>query len=84
MDDSRGITSGTQFLSPSGRIWTVRSITPDGARVVLAAEEPDGEHGAVMDIVAVLRMVRIDQPERGRIAAVEHVEGAPPDHVRAA
>ena len=83
MDDSRGITSGTQFLSPSGRIWTVRSITPNGARVVLASDETDGEHGVVMDIVAVLRMVRID-PERGRIAAVEHVEAAPPDNMWAA
>ncbi len=31
--------------------------------VMLISEESDGQHCAVMDVVAVRRMVRIDQPE---------------------
>ncbi len=83
MDDIQGITSGTQFLSTTGRIWTVRSITPSATRVVLACEAPDGEHGAVMDMVAVLRMVRIDQPGGLRSAAVAPIEAPLPDLVQA-
>ena len=68
--DNDEITIGTQVLSPSGRIWTIRSITPSGSRIVLTADETDGQHAAVMDRVAVLRMVRIDQ----RLAAGTVVE----------
>jgi hypothetical protein len=51
---------GTRYLAPSGKIWTVRSITPRGGRVILTAESPDGELGAVMDFVAVSRMIPVD------------------------
>ena len=76
MDEFPEISSGSQFLSPTGRIWTVRSVTPNGARVVLASPAPDGDHGAVMDTVAVRRMVRIDAHEpvaSGDVALVETV-----------
>ena len=64
------ITIGTQVLSPTGRIWTIRSITPSGSRVVLTSDQTDGQHAAILDRVAVLRMVRIDQ----RLAAGEDIE----------
>ena len=66
MDDSHGITTGSRFLSSTGRIWTVRAVMPDNGRVALSSPQPDGEHGAVIDIVALLRMVRIDHPAHGR------------------
>ena len=59
--ETDAITIGAQVLSPTGRIWTIRSITPSGSRVVLTSDQTDGEHAAIMDRVAVLRMVRIDQ-----------------------
>ena len=74
MDEFPEISSGSQFLSPTGRIWTVRSITPNGARVVLASPGPDGDHGAVMDAAAVGRMVRIDAHEPAAAADVALVE----------
>ena len=63
MGNVDGITTGAQLLSPTGRLWTVRGITPSGTRVTLTSEEPDGQHCAVMDAVAVRRMVRIGEPE---------------------
>ena len=72
MDDVDEITRGSQFLSPTGRIWTVRTITPNGNRVYLTSDEPDGEHGAVMDAVAVGRMVRIDRSDS--TTDVEHID----------
>ncbi len=57
------ITIGAQVLSPTGKVWTIRSMTPSGSRVVLTSDEPDGEHAAIVDCVAVLRMERIDQRE---------------------
>ena len=83
MDDVHGITSGAQFLSPSGRMWTVRAITPKGTRVLLTAQEPDGEHSAVMDVLAVLRMVRIDHSEPVATADVQHAETHLPDYTPA-
>ena len=68
--ETDAITIGTRVLSPTGQIWTIRSITPSGSRVVLTSDQTDGEHGAVMDRVAVLRMVRIDE----RLAAGNDVE----------
>ena len=64
------ITIGTRVLSPTGRIWTIRSITPSGSRVVLTSDQTDGQHAAILDRVAVLRMVRIDQ----RLAEGEDIE----------
>jgi hypothetical protein len=56
-------TVGERYLAPSGRIWTVRSLTPRGERVVLVSSSPEGDHGAVMDIAAVLRMIPLDVTE---------------------
>ena len=72
--ETDAITIGAQVLSPTGRVWTIRSITPSGSRVVLTSDQTDGEHAAVMDRVAVLRMVRIDQ----RLAADTYVERSAP------
>jgi hypothetical protein len=74
MDDFDDITTGARFLSPAGRIWTVQAMTAARTRVVLTSDEADGVHGAVMDVVAVLRMVRIDRPD-----AVTAAEPAQPD-----
>ena len=51
---------GARYLAPSGRIWTVRSITPRGNRVVITYDAPDGEHGAVVDFTAISRMIALD------------------------
>jgi hypothetical protein len=51
---------GASFLGPSGRIWTVKALTARGERVVLTSDSPDGEHGAVVDITAVSRMIPLD------------------------
>ena len=58
------ITTGSQFLSATGRLWTVRSITPTGTRVMLISDESDGQHGAMVDIAAVRRMVRVERSLR--------------------
>jgi hypothetical protein len=63
MDGIRSIISGTKYMSPTGRIWTVRSITPSDSRVVLVSQEADGEHCAVVDVEAIGRMIRIDPRE---------------------
>jgi hypothetical protein len=59
--ETEAITIGTRVLSPTGKCWTIRSITSRGSRIVLTSDRPDGEHAAIMDRVAVLRMVRIEQ-----------------------
>lgn len=51
---------GTRLLSASGRIWTVRSITPRGSRVVITCDLPDGDHGAVVDFTAISKMVALE------------------------
>jgi hypothetical protein len=51
---------GASLLGPSGRIWTVRAITSRGDRVVLTSPSPHGEHGAVVDLTAVSRMIPLD------------------------
>ena len=79
MDDVHGITSGSQYLSPTGRIWTVRGTTPSGTRLELTSQGPDGEHLAVMDAVAVLRMVRIDQSTPLPAADVERTKTSEPN-----
>ena len=51
---------GSRYLAPSGRTWTVRSITPRGSRAVITYDAPDGEHGAVVDFTAIARMIALD------------------------
>ena len=51
---------GARYLAPSGRTWTVRSITPRGRRAVITYDAPDGEHGAVVDFTAISRMIALD------------------------
>ena len=72
--ETDAITIGTQVLSPTGRICTIRSITPSGSRVVLTSDQTDGAHAAAMERVAVVRIVRIDQ----RLAAGKDVERPAP------
>jgi hypothetical protein len=74
MDGIAEISIGSQFLSPTGRTWTVRSITPNGSRFVLTSAGPEGESGAVMDLVAVMRMVRID--DRASVPVVDASDAA--------
>ena len=61
---------GGRYLAPSGRIWTVRSITSRGSRVVMASDSPEGEHGAVVDVTAVSRMIALDEASSARPAAL--------------
>ena len=53
---------GARYVAPSGRTWTVRSITPRGRRAVITYDAPDGEHGAVVDFTAISRMIALDVP----------------------
>jgi hypothetical protein len=48
---------GDRFLGPSGRIWTIHTITPRGDRVVLTTPAPEGDSGAIVDRLAVARMI---------------------------
>ena len=48
---------GDRFLGPSGRIWTVQTITPRGNRIVLTTPTPEGDSGAIVDRLAVARMI---------------------------
>ena len=57
---------GARYLAPSGRTWTVRSITPRGRRAVITYDAPDGEHGAVVDFTAISRMIALDPASTGR------------------
>ena len=79
--ETDAFTMGTQVLSPTGRIWTIRSVTHSGSRVAPTLDQTDGEHAAIMDRIAVLRMVRIDQ----RLVAGKDVElPAPAEDLTAA
>ena len=51
---------GARYLAPSGRTWTVRSITPRGRRAVITYDAPDGEHGAIVDFTAISSMIALD------------------------
>jgi hypothetical protein len=53
---------GGRYLSSSGRIWTVRSITSRGSRVGMTSDSPVGEHGTVLDVTALSRMIALDAP----------------------
>ena len=59
---------GARYLAPSGRTWTVRSITPRGSRAVITYDAPDGEHGAVVDFTAISKMIALDTAPAGRLA----------------
>ena len=48
---------GDRFLGPSGRIWTVQAITTRGNRIVLTTPTPDGDSGAIVDHLAIARMI---------------------------
>ena len=48
---------GERFLGPSGRIWTVQAITARGHRIVLTTPTPEGDSGAIVDLVAIARMI---------------------------
>jgi hypothetical protein len=60
------VTVGSRFLGPTGRIWTVRRITPRGHRLVMVRLSADKECAAVMDVSAVLRMVPLDRAGTAR------------------
>jgi len=59
---------GARYLAPSGRTWTIRSITPRGRRAVITYDAPDGEHGAVVDFTAISKMIALDPAPTGRPA----------------
>ena len=48
---------GDRFLGPSGLIWTVQAITTRGDRIVLTTPTPDGDSGAIVDLLAIARMI---------------------------
>ena len=48
---------GDRFLGPSGRIWTVQTITTRGNRIVVTTPTPEGDSGAIVDRLAVARMI---------------------------
>lgn len=48
---------GERFLGPSGRIWTVQAITARGHRIVLTTPTPEGDSGAIVDLLAIARMI---------------------------
>jgi hypothetical protein len=48
---------GHRFLGPSARIWTVQTITTRGDRIVLTTPTPEGDSGAIVDHLAVARMI---------------------------
>ena len=60
MDPESDIDVGTRYLALSGRIWTVRNITPHPERFVLMRPSIDGDRGMIVDSAALSRMVRIE------------------------
>lgn len=61
MDPEHDMPVGTRFLSRSGRIWTVRGLTAE--RFVMTSAAPSGDRGIVVDLAALLRMVRAESAE---------------------
>jgi hypothetical protein len=59
MDDET-VRLGAHYLAPSGRIWTVRSVHSATSRVVVTTASPEGDQGAVIDTVALGRMIPVD------------------------
>jgi hypothetical protein len=60
MDPEHDIPAGARFLSPGGRIWTVRRLTAQ--RFVMISASPTGDLGIVVDLPALLQMVHIGEP----------------------
>ena len=58
--ETADVVVGATYVAPSGRLWTVRSITPRGRRYELIAPSPDGAVGMIVDLGALQRMVRVD------------------------
>jgi hypothetical protein len=54
---AEALEAGDRFLGPGGRIWTVRTITTRGDRIVLTTPTPEGDSGAIVDRLAVARMI---------------------------
>jgi hypothetical protein len=77
MDHNPTVTVGARFLGPSGRIWTVREITPRGHRLIMTTPSADGECGAVMDVNAILRMVPLDPSAQSAGSPVDTAVNAP-------
>jgi hypothetical protein len=48
---------GDRFLGPSGRIWTVQAITAHDTRIVLTTPTSEGDSGAIVDLLAIARMI---------------------------
>jgi hypothetical protein len=63
MDPESDIDVGTRYLALSGRIWTVRNITPHPERFVLMRPSIDGDRGMIVDSAALSRMVRIESSQ---------------------
>ena len=55
-------TPGDRFLAANGRLWTVARVTPRGDRIHVVAAGADGTHGAVIDLVALARMLPLVAP----------------------
>ena len=48
---------GDRFLGPSGKIWTVQALTARGNRIELTTPTAEGDAGAIVDAVAIARMI---------------------------
>jgi DNA-binding CsgD family transcriptional regulator len=69
MDPTLEVSPGTRLIAPSGRIWTIRSVTPTPTRIVIVSRSDEGDRGMVVDGTALLRMVSV--------AGIEHREARP-------
>ena len=54
MDPESDIDVATRYLALSGRIWTVRSITPHPERFVLMSPSMDGDREMIVDSAALV------------------------------
>ena len=72
-------TPGDRYLGPTGRIWTVVRVTAVGDRVHVVTPGADGEEGAVIDLVALARMVALDAGRPTLIGLGEHAPAAVAD-----
>jgi hypothetical protein len=60
MDDET-VHLGARYLAPSGLIWTVRDVRSAASRVFVTTASTDGDRGAVMDTVALGRMISVGE-----------------------
>ena len=70
---------GDRFLGPSGKIWTVQALTARGNRIELTTPTAEGDAGAIVDALAIARMIPLPAAASSSDNAIARPGDVPPD-----